>query len=348
MSVGITGSLCIFGIVGNVLTLLVFSKFNKNSFDKNSRSSAPLLLSGLAISDFSLLFILFLVKSVPSFISFTKISPNFFVSYIFSFLMVYGWNSVDVAQCVNTWITVLVTMHRFIAIIFPHKAAIHCTYGKAKIHLIIICVVIVIYEIPIFFDNEVKKLKISENNTIYVPAYRQLNLNYWYQILYKTTFYYIIMYIIPWILLAIMTVFLVKAVKQAQQFRSKMGNNPTQQDNTEDVTMSLIAVVITSLVCRPWEPIRRVFVAILHSEPGCGHYYFYFEEFPSLTASINSSANFVLYCLFLKRFPETLKELFVKKKSAQDINSVVTSVTSLSETKGHGGGNNNKRAVDEF
>ena len=133
LSVGITGSLCVFGIVGNILTLLVFSKFNRNSADKKKRSSAHLLLSGLTISDFSLLVILFLVKSVPSFISFTKISPKFFVSYIFSFLMVYGWNSVDVAQCVNIWITVLVTMHRFIAIIFPHKAAVHCTYGKARI-----------------------------------------------------------------------------------------------------------------------------------------------------------------------------------------------------------------------
>ena len=72
MSVGLTGSLCIFGIMGNILTLLVFSKFNRNSSDKKSRSSAPLLLSGLAISDFSLLFTLFIVKSIPSFVSFTQ------------------------------------------------------------------------------------------------------------------------------------------------------------------------------------------------------------------------------------------------------------------------------------
>ena len=143
MSVGITGSLCTFGIVGNMLTLLVLRKLNKNSFDKKSRSSAHLLLSGLAISDFSLLAALFIVKSIPSLISFTKISPKFFVSYIFSFLMVYGWNIVDVAQCVNTWITVLVTMHMFIAIIFPHKAAVHCTSGKAKVHLIILSIILV-------------------------------------------------------------------------------------------------------------------------------------------------------------------------------------------------------------
>ena len=122
MSVGITGSLCIFGIVGNILTLLVLGKFNKSPLDNKSRSSAHLLRSGLAISDFSLLFALFIIKSIPSLISFTNIYPKFFVSYIFSFLMVYGWNSVDVARCVNTWIIVLVTMHMFIAIIFPHKA----------------------------------------------------------------------------------------------------------------------------------------------------------------------------------------------------------------------------------
>ena len=85
MSVGLTGSLCVFGILGNILTLLVFSKFNRNSSDKKSRSSAPLLLSGLAISDFSLLFTLFIVKSIPSFVSFTKIYPNFFVTYFFAF-----------------------------------------------------------------------------------------------------------------------------------------------------------------------------------------------------------------------------------------------------------------------
>ena len=179
MSVGITGSLCCFGIMGNILTLLVFSKFNQTSSDKKSRSSASLLLSGLAVSDTSLLFILFIVKSTPSFISFTKIYPKFFTTYFFAFLMVYGWNTVDVAQCINTWVTVLVAMHRFIAIIAPHKAMIHCTFKKAKIHLIVVSIIVIIYEIPIFLDNN--------NETIYFPAYKNLNLNHHYQLIYKTT-----------------------------------------------------------------------------------------------------------------------------------------------------------------
>ena len=123
MSVGLIGSLCIFGIVGNILTLLVFSKFSGNN--KRTRSAATLLLSSLAVSDTLLLITLFIMKTIPTFISFTGIDDNFFVSYTFVFLIVYGWPCVDVAQSVNTWITVLLAIHRFIAIIFPHKSPIY-------------------------------------------------------------------------------------------------------------------------------------------------------------------------------------------------------------------------------
>ena len=324
MSVGVAGSLCVSGIVGNILTLLVFSKFSTGTSDKRTRSSAPLLLSALAISDFSLLLSLFIVKSIPSFISFSKVSPKFFVSYLFHFLMIYGWNIVDVTQCINTWITVLVTMHRFIVIVSPHKAAIHCTYRKARLHLFMSCILTILFEVPIFFDYEIGTIRVSTSTTMYVAVHRSQVHNYWYQLIYKTTLYYVIMYIIPWLVLAVMTVFLVKAVKQAQHFRSQMGNTMNQQDNTEDITTSLIAVVVTSLVCRPWEPVRRVFVAINRGTRGCGHYYFYFEEFPSLTAAVNSSANFILYCLFLKRFPQTLKAVFMTKKPKQNIHSAAT------------------------
>ena len=325
MSVGLTGSLCVFGIVGNILTLLVFSKFNKNSSESKHRSSAPLLLSGLAISDLALLVSLFVMKTVPSFLSFTEIFPEFFSVY--AFLLVYGWPCVAVSQSVNTWITVLVAMHRFIAIIFPHKAAIHCTYKKARIHLVMVTLAVTVYELPTFFDNNVVKIIDSNNKTVYIPTYGELNLNHWYQLVYKTSLYYIIMYLIPWIILAIVTVFLTRAVKQAQKFRSQMGNS--HQDNTEDITTSLIAVVITSLICRPWEPVRRIIEAILGTQPGCGHYYYYYEEFPSMTSALNSSANFVLYCLFGKRFPDTLKEIFGIRKSNGEVElkSVSTAVT---------------------
>ena len=243
--------------------------------------------------------------------------------------MVYGWPCVGIAQSVNTWITVLVTVHRFIAIVSPHKAIVYCTYTRARIHLIVIALFTACYEIPTFFDNEVKEIK-AANSTLYVPAYCELNLNYWYQLLYKTTFYYLIMYIIPWILLCVMTMFLVNTIKHAKEFRHKMGNNPNHQDNTEDITTSLVAIVVTSLLCGPFEPIRRIIVSVLQREPGCGHFYYYFEEFPSLTAAINSSANFVLYLLFLKRFTKTLKHLFISKEQAKERTSVVTGLSIIS------------------
>ena len=138
------------------------------------------------------------------------------------------------------------------------------------------------------------------------------------------------MYIIPWILLAVMTVFLVRAVRQAKKFRSQMETN--QSDNTEDITKSLIAIVVMSLICRPWEPIGRLMEAMLGRQPGCGHYYFYYEEFPALTTVFNSSVNFILYCLFTKRFPETVKEIFRKKTEDVEAHSMNTSVSTVKST----------------
>ena len=330
MSVGITGSLCVFGLVGNILTLIVFNKFNKSYSDKKSRSSATLLLSGLAASDILLLLTLLIVKVSTSFISFTKIYPGLFVSKFFAFLMVYGWPCVGIAQSVNTWITILVIMHSFIVMVSPHKAIVHCTFNKARIHLILVTILTTLYELYTFFDNEIKEMISSDNKTFYIPTYGELNLNYWYQLLYKTTFYYLTMYIVPWILLCVMTVFLIRAVKDAQKFRSQMGNKTSHHDNTEDITMPLITVVATSLICRPWEPIRRIMVTILKEEPGCGHYYFYFEEFPSLTAVLNSSANFVLYYIFLERFSKTLKSIFKMTKPVQSTDSTATLICTIS------------------
>ena len=158
MSVGITGTLCVSGIFVNILTVIVFRNLDKNSSDKKGRSSANFLLSSLAVSDMFLLLTLFIMKTVPTFISFTQIDPNFFVSYVFAFLIVYGWPCVDVAQSVNTWITVLVAAYRFIAIVFPHKSSVYCTCVKAKMHLTLLCAMIFVWEIPIFIDNKVEKI----------------------------------------------------------------------------------------------------------------------------------------------------------------------------------------------
>ena len=121
-------------------------------------------------------------------------------------------------------------MHRFIAIVSPHKAAIHCTYRKAKLHIIISCIIIILFVIPIFFDYKIGTIRVSASEAIYVSVHREQAHNYWYQLLYKTTLYYVIMYIVPWFLLAIMTIYLVKAVKQAQLFRAQIGNSMDQQN----------------------------------------------------------------------------------------------------------------------
>ena len=41
------------------------------------------------------------------------------------------WPLVTVAHCFSRWLTVLVTIHRYIAVCLPHKAAVYCTKSRA-------------------------------------------------------------------------------------------------------------------------------------------------------------------------------------------------------------------------
>ncbi len=288
------------------------------------------------------------MKTVPSFCSYTGLFPAYFK--IYAFFLVYGWPCVGVAQSVNTWITVLVALHRFVAVVYPHRAVLHCTHAKARRHLVVVIFVVILYEVPTFLDNKVVSVWSSvSNETVYWPAYGKLSLDKNYQLIYKTSLYYIIMYLIPWIMLAIITVFLVRAVKQARDFRRNISvtkDNTKDSDTTEDISTSLIAVVVTSLICRPWEPVRRLMEFILGSKPGCGHYYFYYEEFPSLTSALNSSANFILYMYFGRRYRHKLLELMKCRKyereemntlstrSSSDMGSSVKSNRSMTTRKG--------------
>ena len=112
----------------------------------------------------------------------------------------------------------------------------------------------------------------------------------------------------------ILTFVLIRALRSASKFRQQM--TPESSSESQDTNTMLIVVVIICIVCQPWEPVRRIMEALLGRQPSCPHYYFYYEEFPSLSFAINSAANFVVYCLLGSKFRRALKQslCFTSKK----------------------------------
>jgi len=74
-----------------------------------------------------------------------------------------------------------------------------------------------------------------------------------------------------------------------------------------DMTKTLVAVVLVFMVCQIMNPIRRIVLAVVPtSARGCGSSYFYFTYLTSVATAIDASSHFFVYSLCNKRFVEKL------------------------------------------
>ena len=83
----------------------------------------------------------------------------------------------------------------------------------------------------------------------------------------------------------------------------------SRRRKTDDITRILIVIVIVFIACQPWEPVRRI-LEHHYGFQGCGHGYFIFEEFPSLSFAVNSAANIIIYYMLGSKFRILLRRRF--------------------------------------
>ena len=211
-SVIIIGGLCVGGVVGNFLAMIVLISYDSSS----SKSSTPLLLGALAFSDIFVLVTVFMMKSIPNFCDFTDWCGSFMTD-IFPYWLVYGWPSVDLAHAYSTFVTLVVTTHRYIAVCWPHKAKSLCTRKQGFWHLVAVITFCTLFELPVFLDFHLEvEFDNKTNTTNLLRVYSALGNDHTYQVVYKTTLYYTIMYLIPFLVLTIFTVLLVRALNKSK------------------------------------------------------------------------------------------------------------------------------------
>ena len=82
----------------------------------------------------------------------------------------------------------------------------------------------------------------------------------------------------------------------------------------DDVTTSLVVVVLVFLVCQLMNPIRRLMAEILPaSQRGCPSDYLFFSNVSSTFVILNSSVNFEIYTVCGRRFRQRLLRLLLRK-----------------------------------
>jgi len=123
------------------------------------------------------------------------------------------------------------------------------------------------------------------------------------------------------LLYAAMTYRLIIALRQYYK-RREIVTKKAQAEN--DMTKTLVVVVLMFMSCQLLNPIRRILYAVLPpSVRACGSPYFYFTYLTSLVLAIDVSSHFFIYSVCNKRFKEKLLQKWRRIASMASVSPAV-------------------------
>jgi len=133
----------------------------------------------------------------------------------------------------------------------------------------------------------------------------KLGGNQIYQIIYSNILYYPVMYLMPLGSLAYLNVKLISALNAirsrttttASAALSKLRGRKRRKE--DHITQCVIAIVCVFIVCQTPALFNQIFFALFeNADRDCGRFHFYYTKLSDVLVVVNSSCNFVIYCLF--------------------------------------------------
>ena len=149
----------------------------------------------------------------------------------------------------------------------------------------------VIYSIPRLFQYRVEY---DSEKDFYKRKKTDYSQSEAYSLGYRIIVYYIFVYALPLSIIIFATYHLIKDLKLVQAKKLK---NTSKSKKSENITLSLVIVVIIFLICNILNPIRRILetYALPDDSGDCPGVMFYYHPITILARMFNSAINFVVY-----------------------------------------------------
>ncbi|XP_069125155.1 probable G-protein coupled receptor B0563.6 [Argopecten irradians] len=292
--------LCVFGVLGNIINLVVLTR-------QQLVESPYIYLKALAVTDMSALLFSFpfLVVSRTA----TTFPLKWYNAYIF--LPVVNFFTAS-----SIWITVVMTIDRFIFVKFPIWARWRCSRFSAQVRVWIILVATVMISVPRLFCYNIVPISVENGNVTVTDlhGYRLkptgFRMSDYYQAMNIALI--ILIHFLPLIILCVININLIIAVQQARIAREELNlrnNMETEwQKDQRRFTITLISIVLLAIVS-----IFPAAICDLMVEMKFGlRYSKLMQIISNLLMWLNLSMNFIMYCAFNKKFVRVLKDVMGK------------------------------------
>ncbi|XP_064645919.1 FMRFamide receptor-like [Lineus longissimus] len=302
----------IMGIVLNAIILIVLGKQQKNAV-----ATSVFLLRILAGCDIFFLLcclVFFFIRHMVVYFEhrtaiFTR-GDNYIGGDIFYWSIPWYFAALQS----RNGLIVLITLERFLNIVFPLWARPYCTeknFGKAAIGIILLSLSC---NMPTYWFLE--QINVSNpctgNPEVQIrarPGSRRRT--------YDSYLYLLGMVVVPLSLVYVMNVVLIISLRKAIRRRSKMTGGETGKDQEEkanrQATLMVVSILIVFTLCETPATVDRLAgLAGLQLFPD-RRYHDYFRKFGLLLIVVDSAMNFVAYCITNRTFRQNFLSVFRKK-----------------------------------
>lgn len=286
--------LSVFGVIGNILTMVVLWR-------REMHSTTILFLRALVLTDTGIIVVVALTVT-PFTLSFFHPELWYFKDVIYPNVFTPVTYIVMVIQQCNVWITVSVSVERYISICHPFKAAKICTKRRTWIILFAICGISTIYNIPRIFANRSKSPCSSQDvRECYMLVDTTFGKTTFYTKVYMVWMYAVLIYIIPLTLLAVLNCLI---IMELMRMRARRIGTNIQDDNEANLSLVLVLIVIVFICCQTpglFSQFDFLFDPIVFIE---------WIAFGNTLFVTNSSVNFLIYTAVGRRFRKVLLKMF--------------------------------------
>ncbi|XP_011879606.1 PREDICTED: FMRFamide receptor [Vollenhovia emeryi] len=288
----------LFGIFGNAISMIILSR-------PQMKSSINYLLIGLARCDTVLIIIAVLIYGLPAIYTYTGALFDYkFIVYPKTIRYLYPLACI--AQFVTVYLTLTVTLERYIAVCHPLKARSFCTYGRAQVAVLVIVIVAFIYNLPKFWEIEVfHERHWKYNITVYCVSPTELRSNDYYVTLYIHWMYFFVYYMFPFIALLIFNTAIYRRVRKANRDLQQLSRHQRREIG---LATMLMCVVVVFLICNILPMVSNAHETFIADPPQ------WMVQIGNLLVTINSSINFIIYVIFGRKFKRIFLKLFCSSR----------------------------------
>ena len=277
------------GLIGNCLSFAVMIKPN------NRKMSTCIYMAAISINDNIMMYVcIHNFLTVALHIHSIKAGECKFVAFTALFAL---------QNC--TYLILAMTVDKYIAIKWPHKAPIYSTPGRAKLTAVVVYICVFIYNVPHFFLSSVigSQCLAYAISSVFSRVYSWLS--------------FVLNAIIPFTLLIHMNYIIVKTVRNSRKMFGANDINTgmeTRQKNMKGAEnqVTIMLLLVTTLFLILLFPTYFRFIYLVFAKRDTPVEYaksMLIYQITSKLYTTNSGLNFLLYCISGKKFRNDVKEI---------------------------------------